>query len=321
MSVSAQRLLTLIHQRQPVSGAQLASELGVSRNAVWKHVESLRGLGVPVIADKATGYQLEHPFLSFQDDVLGQLAAPTPIVLDSVDSTNRWLRSEIDRPSGTAVLAESQVAGRGRRGRTWSNTAYADICLSLLWEFSLPISRLAGLSVAVGVSVLRALHQQGFLAEADRLSLKWPNDLLFSGKKLGGILVDVAGEMEGPAKAIIGIGINGYKGESQRESIDQPVADLVDAGFDLINRSALAVSLINQLRQDLPAYEIDGLASFMSDWQRWDALENQSIQILEAAGNRTSGIARGIDSSGALLVERDGSISPLVSGEVSVRRQ
>jgi BirA family biotin operon repressor/biotin-[acetyl-CoA-carboxylase] ligase len=239
---------------------------------------------------------------------------------DEIDSTNEALLGVADLPAGRldACLAEFQARGRGRRGREWVAPFGSGLCLSVSWRFPEAPSQLSALSLAAGVAVRRALAQHGVV---DAM-LKWPNDILHAGRKLGGILCELRAEVAGPAYVVIGVGINVTLPERVRRDIEasglRPVA-LADLGLaTLPSRSALAATLIGQLALVLVEFEQSGFGPFLDEWRAADALAARPVR-LQHGEQLVDGIARGIDRDGALVLETGGRLERVVSGEVTVR--
>jgi BirA family biotin operon repressor/biotin-[acetyl-CoA-carboxylase] ligase len=237
-------------------------------------------------------------------------------VLPSVSSTNEWLmlRSEAGLAAGSICLAEHQSAGRGRRGRTWQSPFAANIYLSAVWEFELDASRLGGLSLAIGVAVARAVAQCG----CPDIGLKWPNDLVWGSRKLGGILLEVAGEMSALTRVVVGVGLNVRMPVGVGGDIDQPWVDLQRASGALVSRNRVATVLINELLPTLELFAKAGFAPFAADWAARDVTRGKQV-LLRSARAETSGIALGVDAGGALLLDVGGGIERFHGGEVSLR--
>jgi BirA family transcriptional regulator, biotin operon repressor / biotin---[acetyl-CoA-carboxylase] ligase len=308
------------------SGEQLAEKLGVSRGAVWKAAESLRELGATLHAVRNKGYRLRSG-----SDALDarQIAALLPEAVRShvrsvdaawtVDSTNSALLARPNPPLGSCevMLAEYQTAGRGRRGRAWLAPPGGSICLSLCWVFREVPQDLGALGLVIGVCALRALRESGL----EEVRLKWPNDLVVEGKKLGGILIDLRAESAGPACVVIGIGLNVALGAKLLEAIGETgvsAVDLVTAGLERPSRNALAAGLITQIVRGLLAFEKEGLRSFAEEWRGADALRGRQIDVHTLEGV-ARGLARGIDLHGALVVETPQGVRRFISGDVTVR--
>jgi BirA family transcriptional regulator, biotin operon repressor / biotin---[acetyl-CoA-carboxylase] ligase len=308
------------------SGEQLAETLGVSRGAVWKAVESLRELGATLHAVRNKGYRLRSGGDAFYAQRIGSLL---PELVRShvrsvdttwtVDSTNSVLLSRPNPAFGSCevMLAEYQTAGRGRRGRAWVAPPGGSICLSLSWAFRDVPQDLGALGLVIGVCALRALRESG----VDQCGLKWPNDLVVEGKKLGGILIELRAESAGPACVVIGIGLNVALGARLLEAIGEtgvsPI-DLVTAGLEHPSRNALAAALINQIVRGLLGFEKEGLRPFADEWREADALRGRQIDVHTLEGV-ARGLARGIDLHGALVVETPQGVKRFISGDVTVR--
>lgn len=324
------QLLARLAAGEPLSGAGLAAQAGVTRAAIWKQVEALRARGVPIEARGAAGYRLPWP-LQMLDANQIHAALPLPLaralgaleVHWELDSTS----SELQRRGAAArdlsiVLAETQTAGRGRRGRQWLSPPGLNIYLSCLKRFEPGFAALSGLSLAIGVIVLRALDTFGIAGAA----LKWPNDVLAiasgqSGGKLGGILVELSGEYQGPCAAIIGIGLNLRLTPALHAQAGQPACDLATlAGGTPPDRNRVAAALIAALVEGLRQFERDGFSAFLADYARHDLLRDQPLHLSGTMG-AFDGIGAGVDAHGALQVRMvDGSVRRIDSADVTVRR-
>ena len=328
------QLLAALATGEPLSGATLALQTGVTRAAIWKQVEALRARGVPIEARGAAGYRLPWP-LQMLDVEQIRAALPTPQASSlgalevhwELDSTS----SELQRRGGQAadfsmLLAETQTAGRGRRGREWLSPPGLNLYLSCLKRFEQGFAALAGLSLATGVIVLRALENLGIAG----VGLKWPNDVLAiadnrvhggPGGKLAGILVELNGEYQGPCAAVIGIGLNLRLTEALREQAGQPASDLATLTDNAPpDRNRVAAALIAALIEGLRQFERDGFAAFVADYARYDLLRDQSLQLSGALG-AFEGIGAGVDPRGALQVRMaDGTLRQVDSADVTVRR-
>ena len=318
--LQASAILGALASGEAVSGQALAARFGVTRAAVWKQVAALRALGLPIAARTGAGYQLPWPTqlldaVRIAAELGGADAAPVQVhwALDSTqDELTRQLPGAADL---TVVMAEHQRLGRGRRGRGWLSPPGLGIHLSCLKHFATSPAALSGLSVAVGVCVVRALGDVG----VTDLQLKWPNDVLAAGAKLAGTLIEVSGEYEGPCVARVGVGLNVRLPPALRAELTQPAADLAElCGGVPPDRNRLAARLIAQLRVGLLRFEQDGLAAFADDFARLDALADQPLTVHGAQGAQ-QGVGRGLDARGALRVATDAGIIAVHSGEVSVR--
>ena len=290
------------------SGEELARELGLTRSAIWKAAATLRELGTELEAVRNKGYRLSHPG-ELLDAARIRAQLPRAVrerlrALEttwSIASTNTALLERGFPPvgHGEVLLAEYQSAGKGRRGRTWMAPPGGAICLSLSWTFPAVSQDLGALGLVIGVCAVRALQALGL----EGVELKWPNDLLHAGCKLGGILIELRAEAAGPACVVIGLGLNVAVGETLLQQIGATglvPTDLRHAGLGAA-RNAVVAALLTAIVQGLGEFERGGLKPFLAEWRDADALRGRPINVIASAG-MTKGLARGIDAHGALLV-------------------
>lgn len=317
----------------PATGEDLAEAAGQTRAAVWKRIEGLREAGVDIAARPGRGYELRQPLDLLDPAAIGEALGPAVRTLTravevawSLDSTNsELLRRRAGEASGAEVLlAERQTGGRGRRGRPWASPLAAHLYLSVARGFGGGLARLGGLSLVAGVAAAEALHELGF----DAVRLKWPNDLVVAEggglRKLGGLLVEGGGEYAGPARAVIGLGVNVRMPAAAADGIDQPWCDLralADAASKAVPaRNAIAATVLRHLLPALQVFDAEGLAPFVPRYAALDALAAQPV-VLHAADATQAGIALGIAEDGALRLQLpDGREQRVHAGEVSVRR-
>jgi BirA family transcriptional regulator, biotin operon repressor / biotin---[acetyl-CoA-carboxylase] ligase len=318
-------ILALLADGQFHSGTELADALNISRSAIWKQLNGLADLGLQHSAVSGKGYRLERSLeLLDEHQILAAIETRTRALIstfeiyDQIPSTNTYLveRALENTPSGAVCFAEQQTAGKGRRGRHWVSPFGSNIYLSILWRFQASPLAISGLSLAIGVAVIRALK----LHYADVFRLKWPNDIYYQDKKLGGILVEVSGESEGPCVAVIGLGLNIYLPEAEATEITQQWTDLTQiTGQQQCNRNALAGTLLNQLLSVISEFEVCGIAAYLDEWREYDCLKDKPATLF-IGQHRYDGIVKGIDDQGLLLLTRpDGSAQAFASGEVSFR--
>lgn len=240
---------------------------------------------------------------------LGSLA-----VLDEVDSTNRYLLEGEAFATGVhACVAESQSTGRGRRGRQWVSPTGANLYLSVSRAADAAPRAVEGLSLALGVAVAQALES----LEVSAVALKWPNDILLEGDKLGGILVEIAADGAEPWRAVAGIGINVHMPGDAGAGIDQPWTDLVSHGAHP-GRNRLASRVLAEVIEAGERFAETGFDGFRRDWEARDAVRDRAVELRD--GSRVlEGTARGVDADGALLLEVDGACRRILSGDISLR--
>lgn len=317
--MSSENLLILLADGKFHSGEELSDYLGVSRTAIWKQVSKLEELGIQVNAVKGKGYRLQQSIdllsLAGIRRHLNETASNIFNCIDlhlSIGSTNRLAAESTKTPS--VCLAEMQTSGRGRRGRLWVSPFAKNIYLSLSWRFSESVASLDSLSLCVAVSLAKVLDEMG----CEGVELKWPNDVLVNGAKLAGILLEASGEVGGPVRVVIGIGLNVAMSEAQGEDIDQGWVALNRIVVESRSRNEIVAAILNEMADALPRFEQLGFAAFDHEWRDFDCLINHPVVLLLGT-EKINGIARGVDSTGALLIEHDSGIKAYRGGEVSVR--
>lgn len=253
------------------------------------------------------------------DDVRAALACDgIPVEVDlrkSCDSTNSALLDAPGAAPGTLqVLAcERQLAGRGRRGRDWLSWGSGSLTFSVRWQFQAGSDSPTGLSLAAGVAIARGCDALG----ADRVALKWPNDIQVGGNKLGGILTELATTVSGATSAVIGIGLNLRRADAT--TLDLPVAALEETMAVLPGRSRLLGEFSGQLARMLAVFSRDGFAVFRDEWQSRNAHAGLPVQVIGELGSVRSGVCLGVDDDGALLIQSALGRERVLSGDVSLR--
>ena len=234
-------------------------------------------------------------------------------VLDSVDSTNSALQKLPAREQHAhVILAESQSKGRGQRARQWYSPPGCNIYLSLGWQVTIGKHHLSNIPLLTAVCTCRALARAGL----QKHGIKWPNDILVSGRKLAGILVETQAAAGGPATAVIGLGVNVNMppGSPQQQeadrSIDREWTDLTSelGGAEPVSRNAVTALLLEELIEGLRNWQDTGFASFRADWEARDLLSGRKVE-LQHRDSVIAGVVRGIDEAGGLLLERSESVS------------
>lgn len=237
-------------------------------------------------------------------------------IVDETGSTNADLLAELPRLTApTLLIARSQTAGRGRAGRTWLSAPGRSLTFSLAWKFHAPVQALVGLPLAVGVALADALA----MFSVD-VRLKWPNDVLFEGKKLAGILIETASAGHVPhdaSWAVIGIGINMSLGQAMAEEIGRPVASI--PWLAELDQDTLMANLLSSLADTLVQFEHEGLAAFTQRWNALHAYSGQPVVILDNGRVLHEGVAVGIDGIGRFLLDTMAGRIAVMAGDVSLR--
>jgi BirA family biotin operon repressor/biotin-[acetyl-CoA-carboxylase] ligase len=322
MHASTYPLLRLLSDGEFHSGASLARELNAPRAGVSRALRELEHLGLAVQKTPGRGYRLAEPYDCLDAAELrahlGQRSGRFGIeLLDACASTSTLLleRARAGAPSGSVIACELQSAGRGRRGNVWRSGLGGSLTFSLLWRFAQGAAGMSGLSLATGVAAARALAALG----VEGVQLKWPNDLLHAGRKLGGILVEVQGTAASPSAAVIGIGLNLRLPPGLREAIAQPVTDVASICTQLPRRSRLLAVLLLELEQVLEGFGAHGFAPLRQEWIARHAHQGKPVTLSAGEGSPVAGRAAGVDEDGALLVETARGVERFLNGELSLR--
>lgn len=333
--LSPQSLLALLADGQWLSGEALGETFDVSRTAIWKQLKHLKSAGIEIESERGKGYRLLQPMQLLADEhIKSRLSSHSSALLQdlslafSVDSTNIAMMQRVemkDALSGSVMFAEQQTAGRGRRGRSWVSPLGRNIYCSIVWRFATGAAALSGLSLAVGVASVKALESLGYQG----VELKWPNDLLWQGRKLGGILLEMSGDAAGPCHVVVGIGLNLTMSEIVNQSsgkpdmtsdISQDWVDLREIGqFQVVDKNAVAAALLDQLLPMLDEFESLGFSYYLPQWQARDAFIDRDVEIHLSDEQVISGCYKGVATDGGLIVQTAEGEQRLHGGEISLR--
>lgn len=304
------------------SGVDVARTLGRSRATLNEALKGAADLGIDLFSVRGKGYRLATPieFLDLAEArrALGRDASAVTLeIVDEIDSTSSHLleRAANGAASGTCLAAEWQSAGRGRRGRSWVGSLGGSLTFSMLWRFERGAGHLGGLSLAVGAAVARALSECG----AQRVQVKWPNDVVVDFRKLAGILVETVGEIQGPSVAVIGVGVNYRLPERVVDLIDQPVIDVTQCTRNPPTRSALLGRLAAHLAKALADFDERGFAGARDAWRDLHAYQGRAVRV--HAPHQAAFDAKVVDVApdGALIVATKTGDVQLASAEISLR--
>lgn len=304
------------------SGQQLCEKMGVSRTAVWKAIHELKEEGYKIEAVRNRGYCLVE-----DADVITQAELKSMLhcqwigdrleYFDETDSTNTRARkqAEQDAPHGTLVVADSQLAGKGRRGRQWASPKGVGIWMSVILRPSLPPMRASMLTLVAGMAVVRGIKSVTGLSPM----IKWPNDVVAGGKKISGILTEMSTEDECIRYVITGIGINVNNEEFPGDLSATATSLKLEKGED-IRRSPVIGAVAEAFEEYYGRFmETCDMSLLREEYNRELANAGRGVTVLDPRGNY-EGTALGIDDEGSLLVEkRDKTVAAVISGEVSVR--
>ncbi len=319
----AHELLRLLADGKFHSGVELGKILGISRASICHAIHDVEKLGVEIFAVSGKGYRLAEPCELLNVDAIRDVMSPEASALVpgievhlDLTSTNAYLlaRAASGAPAGWACFAEHQSDGRGRRGRTWVSPFGGNLYVSVLWRFSSSASVANGLSPALGLAVAEALHA----AAVPGVGVKWPNDVVWQGKKLAGVLLEMAGESAGPCYVVAGIGVNVAMSGLAADTIDQPWTDVQRITSAPVARNHLAGTLLESVITTMHEFEHNGFTPMVSRWRARDVFAGRRAE-LQLSSEAIHGIVEGIDDRGALLFERAGRTLAFTTGELSLR--
>jgi BirA family biotin operon repressor/biotin-[acetyl-CoA-carboxylase] ligase len=304
-----------------VSGAALARRLGISRNAVWKQVKSLRSEGWDVETVPSRGYRLNaRPDVLDESAIRRHLKASTigrrlvclPVTGSTNDDAARAARG--GEPEGTVVIADAQTAGRGRLGRSWVSVRGLNLCLSVVLRPRIVPAAAPQLSLVAGLAVAAAMESEGL-----QPLIKWPNDVLLAGRKACGILTELEAEADRVGFVIVGIGVNvnGTLAQLPTELHDKATSMYLALGRR-VDRARFAARLLDELESRFERFLAGGFAVLADEWNRRSALTGRAVTVSGAATEAVSGTCAGIDADGALLLHRDGGPVRVLAGDVTI---
>jgi BirA family biotin operon repressor/biotin-[acetyl-CoA-carboxylase] ligase len=315
-------LLTLLSENATIviSGARIAREIGVSRSTVWRWVEQLRKLGVQVKGQRSTGYFLERVADILTPDLLrkrlkGSLFGKRVFHFFKTDSTNRVALElgNAGEPEGTVVMAEEQTAGRGRAGRTWHSERGTGLYFTLLLRPRLSPAQAPLLTMLAGISAQSAIQSQtGLVPE-----LKWPNDLLLDGKKIGGILTEMYAEPNAVRFVVVGVGIN-VNQEKFPAELSATATSLRKESGRITYRLELLVRLLTQFETDYNRFLREGPTFVVEQFQSASSFAKGRRVRVDTGAESYLGTTAGLSPEGLLLVEREkGPLVTVIAGDVT----
>ena len=322
-NLNEKALLTILADGKFHSGQQLANLLGVSRTAIWQQLNKVKEKELDLYSVQGRGYQLISPLeLLDEKRILQYIGKSIRQVLSGIEvhyelpSTNQYLLSRLPSSSvhKRVILAEYQSHGKGRGENRWLSALCSGLCLSVGWHFQTRPASLAALSLATGVVIANTIRKAG----CQSINLKWPNDILSAGMKIGGILIESRSQIAGPVDVIIGIGINIKLPKNFSSHINQQVADLTSVAGISISRNKLAGSLIRNTLHMLSNYANEGFERYIDDWRKLDFARGKKV-ILKQEEKMITGQIVDIDEHGCILISVAGKLEKYNSGDLTVR--
>lgn len=308
-----------------VSGAELSQRLGITRAAIWARIEELRQIGYEISASPHQGYQLQSvPDRLVADDLIGLVAGHHVIgrdirVFEETNSTNdiveKLARDGVKE--GAVVFAEAQTRGRGRLGRKWLSPARRGLWFSVLLRPDLRPQAATQLTVAAATALCRAIRAQTELTP----QVKWPNDILINGRKVAGVLTELAAEIDHVKHLILGIGVDVNLTASEFPAELKKVATSlkIESGRHL-NRLDLAAAILRELDADYQRIQRGRFAEVADEWEEQCITLGHRVRI--HIGNREiTGRAEALDDDGALLVRTEhGHLERIIGGDVMLEK-
>ena len=318
-------ILRLLSDNEFHSGEVIARTVGVSRASISIALNDVDETGLTLQKVHGRGYRLLDPVQWLERDVivkhLGDEADDFNLeVLDIVDSTSSYLLQRAARGQGAAserihvVAAELQTSGRGRRGRRWHSGLGDGLAFSLLWRFQHGASLLSGLSLVIGLAIIRTLESEGVQGAV----LKWPNDVLYNMCKVAGILVELHGDMLGPTITVIGVGLNLKLSNVTHARIDQGVTDVYSITGETPDRNRFLAALLKSLTSALRDFEREGFGLFKQEWVAHHCCENKVVRLGFPDGSSLEGVIHGVADDGSLLVKTSAGVQRYNSGEITL---
>ncbi|WP_454781239.1 biotin--[acetyl-CoA-carboxylase] ligase [Legionella sp. WA2022007384] len=318
-------LLQLLGDGTCHSGSELGATIGITRSAIWKQINQLIEAGIPIKRIRHQGYQLTSPLILLnQQHIMEHLTLQkkmTPFnvhVATSIDSTNRYLK-DLPPTNGVDICcAEIQTQGRGRFGRHWHSPFGENIYCSSRWNLNYDFTKLSGLSLVTSLAIVATLNE---LDISSNIKIKWPNDILWTHKKLCGSLIEILAESNGSIQVIIGIGLNVNTDTQNHPLPDKPWCSLYEITKQYFDRNVLIAKLIINLEHYLTKFIQHDLNSFMDEWNKSDYLFGKKIKVTQSL-DTLSGIACGINQLGQLILQDEaGTTYFLSSGDTSLHEQ
>lgn len=310
------------------SGESIAKTFDISRVSIWNAIKKAEEFGIEIYSVRGRGYKLTKPIKLLNkhsiEQIMGEIHHWFHLeIFDVMDSTNTYLmeKASIGHPHASVAATQIQKKGRGRRGRAWQSALGESLTFSILWRFGGGASTLSGLSLAVGVAIIRSLHRLGVVVA----QLKWPNDILVlhegQYKKLAGILIELQGDMEGQSSAVIGIGVNLKLSKKSFQQIDQPAIDIESMSEEDIDPNHLLGQILKDLADVLAQFNMSKFSSLKEEWMRHHVYQHQIVTLSLGDGRNVTGLAQGVTDDGALIIETPSQgIETFSSGEISLRK-
>ncbi len=315
------RLLAEITDGRFHSYCALQQRLSISRDQLEGLLQDLVENGTSFVREQETGVRLAQQ-LEWLDEDRIRAGLPTDLaaglsaldIVPATASTNDWLLTQAETTGPRCCMTEFQYAGKGRRGRVWLNPPAANIALSIAWPWNEEPEKLQGFTLAVGAAVAASVQRLG----GHRVGVKWPNDLVFDGRKLGGILVETRGA-PGRVTVVTGIGLNVFVADHDPRRFGQPICDLTEVCGGRPGRNEVTAVVLTDVLRCFQRFRQFGFLAWKDEFQRFDASRNKAVEVV-LGKERISGAAGGVNDVGQLIVHTATGARALSAGEISLRQ-
>lgn len=328
MNTTKQKLLHCLKENlgQWISGEQISNQLGISRTAIWKHINSLKNDGHEIDSAPKKGYCLIRAADLLDPDEIRSLlptrimGQPAITVFGETDSTNLQAKAMAAQGAaeGTVVVADTQTRGRGRRGRTWFSPPGQSIYASIILRPPMAPAQAPQITLMTAVALARTLIETAGL----EATIKWPNDILIHGRKIAGILTEISTEMDQVDYVVVGLGINVHTPqEAMPDEIAQIATSVSIENGTSVTRTELLCALLQQFETCYRQLVRDGFIPIMDQWRRMTDIIGQRVYV-DVLNTRHTGVVHAVDDDGVLILKDDkGPMRRIFSGDVTRMRK
>ena len=311
------------NQDEFISGEEIANKLGISRAAVWKHIQKLRDSGYKILSREKLGYQLrETPVLltpeAIQAEIDTEIIAKNISYYEQIDSTNRIAKELAYKGAddGTVVIAEEQIGGKGRLGRSFFSPKFKGLWFSIILRPKFLPNEAPKCTLMTAVAVANAMIRFNLQPQ-----IKWPNDILFDGRKLVGILTEISAEMSKINYIVVGIGINVNVNRNEFPADLQDIAtSLSEMNGQPVQRLAFFAALLEEFDKIYADVNRNGFDNVLNQWRKYNITTGKNIRVIPAGSSEEfNAVAEDIDSDGALIIRTEHGLDKVYAGDVSIR--
>lgn len=302
------KILEMLETDKYVSGEEISKQLGISRNAVWKHINALRKMGCGIESIPSKGYRLTERLDIINPQLLQKYVPGKVYYYESVDSTNAACKREEDVADRSLFISDTQTGGRGRLGRKWSSPKGCSVFMSICLQPDIAVEKVSQLTLVAGMAVCRAIR-------ASRI--KWPNDVLIGDKKVCGILTEMTAEMDRVNRVVVGIGIN-VNNEAFTVDLVEKATSIYRETGKRYSRNKLICGILEEFWALYDKFLKKGFSALKREYSLKCITTGRQVVIIKN-GKEFEAYAADVDENGGLIIEHNGRRETVTSGEVSVR--